>query len=153
MGEPLPMQHLPHANPKDTIGTSKLMMNLMPDSAIAGITLAFAEGMMKYGHFNWRVTPVRFSIYDAAAMRHRAKMRAGEWADPTTCVPHWASICACYIIIEDAQLSNTLIDDRPPAQPALLREIDSAYAEIQKVLQKLFEGKDPVHHFIGGPSK
>jgi hypothetical protein len=135
----------PDGNPKDTIGATKLMMDCVPDSAIAVMALAFAEGLFKYGRFNWRAFPVRFSIYDGAAMRHRAKLRAGEWEDPKTRVPHVGSMMACYAIINDARLSGTLIDDRPPAQPALIIEIDKADAEIQNALKEMFKEFSPKH--------
>lgn len=135
----------PDGNPKDTIGATKLMMDAVPDSAIAGMALAFAEGLFKYGRFNWRAYPVRFSIYDGAAMRHRAKMRAGEWADTKTKVPHIYSMMACYAIIADARLSGTLIDDRPPAQPALIEEIDKADADIQNAMKEMFKKYTPKH--------
>lgn len=135
----------PDGNPKDTIGATKLMMDSVPDSAIVGMSLAFAEGLFKYGRFNWRAFPVRFSIYDGAAMRHRAKLRAGEWADQKTNIPHIYSIMACYAIIGDARLSGTLIDDRPPAQPALVAEIDKTDADIQNALKVMFKSYTPKH--------
>lgn len=135
----------PNGNPKDAIGASKLAMDLVPDSALVIMTLAFAEGMFKYGRFNWRAFPVRFSVYDAAAMRHRAKLRAGEWADPKTKVPHIGSMMACYAIVNDARVQGTLIDDRPPAQPALLAEIDKVDMEIQNAMKKIFKNFKPKH--------
>lgn len=138
----------PNGNPKDAIGNTKLMMDCVPDSAFVGMALAFVEGLLKYGKFNWRAFPVCFSIYDAAGMRHRAKLRAGEWADPKTRVPHVYSMMACYAIIGDARLSGTLIDDRPPAQPALLAEIDKLDVEIQAALKEMFKEHDPKHWTI-----
>lgn len=135
----------PDGNPKDAIGSTKLMMGAVPDSAIAGMALAFIEGLFKYGRFNWRAFPVRFSVYDDAAMRHRAKLRAGEWADPKTKVPHIYSMMACYAIVGDARMSGTLIDDRPPAQPALIEEIDKVDAEIQNALREMFKEHNPKH--------
>lgn len=132
-------------NPKDFVGSAKLMMDAVPDSAIAGMALAFVEGLLKYGRFNWRAFPVRFSIYDGAAMRHRAKLRAGEWEDQKTKVPHIYSLMACYAIIGDARLSGTLIDDRPPAQPALIEEIDKLDAAIQAGLKEMFKEHSPKH--------
>jgi len=142
---PCPAAAYRDGNPKDAIGATKLMMDAVPDSAIVVMSLAFVEGLLKYGRFNWRAFPVRFSIYDGAAMRHRAKLRAGEWADPKTQVPHVGSIMACYAIINDARLSGTLIDDRPPAQPALIEEIDKADAEVQALLKDLFKAHNPKH--------
>jgi hypothetical protein len=139
----------PDGNPKDYIGSTKLMMDAVPDSAIAVMSLAFVEGLFKYGRFNWRAYPVRFSIYDGAAMRHRAKMRAGEWADAKTKVPHVGSIMACYAIINDARLSGTLIDDRPPAQPALIKQIDEADAAIQNALREMLKAHKPKHWTVG----
>lgn len=133
----------PDGNPKDAIGAKKLDLSVVPDSAIAGMALAFMEGALKYGRFNWRMFPVRFSIYDAAAMRHRAKLRAGEYADPDTRVPHSFSIMACYAIIEDARIQGTLVDDRPPAQEALPAILDEDWKSVQQHLQDLFKACTP----------
>jgi hypothetical protein len=62
-------------NPKDAIGTEKLPMHLIPGSAKATMALAFLEGALKYGKYNWRVAGVRASIYLDAMERHLEKFK------------------------------------------------------------------------------
>lgn len=135
-------QMYPDGNPKDTIGATKLPLDLVPDSAVAYMALAFLEGASKYGQFNWRIAGVRFSVYDAAMQRHRAKLRAGEWADSKTKIPHLASMMACCAIILDAELCGKLIDDRPPEALALPGRIDAMVADVAHV-KKTFASYHP----------
>jgi hypothetical protein len=101
-------------NPKDAMGVRKLPMHLVPGSAKAYLTMAFMEGALKYGKYNWRVAGVRASIYLDAMERHMEKYKNGEDIDKDTKVPHLASIMACCAIILDADLCDKLNDDRPP---------------------------------------
>lgn len=100
------------SNPKDAIGSKKLMMHLVPSTVEIYAALGFTEGALKYGKFNWRVAGVRFSIYLDAMKRHIAKLENGQWADPITHVPHIASIICCAGIVADAHEFGMLIDDR-----------------------------------------
>lgn len=131
-------------NPKDAIGSTKLPLNLVPDTLPAMAALAFTEGAVKYGAFNWRVAGVRASIYEAALKRHLAKWWNGEDVDPATGVPHLASVIACAGIILDAALAGKLTDDRPP-KVAMGELIDSLEAKV-KFLKKLHKDKSPHHH-------
>ena len=101
-------------NPKDIIGSGKLDLGLVPDALAAAAALAFTEGAVKYGRFNWRVAGVRASIYNAALRRHLARWWNGEDCDLVTGVPHLGSIAACVGILLDADLADKLTDDRPP---------------------------------------
>lgn len=116
-------------NPKDIIGSTKLPLNLVPDTVAIYAAMSFAEGASKYGAFNWRAAGIRFSIYYAAMQRHQKKLWNGEWADPKTKVPHLASVIACAGIIADARLCGNLVDDRPP--PA---DMDRLIAECEEVV-------------------
>lgn len=101
-------------NPKDMAVINKLDLSLVPPSAIAYLALAFTEGDVKYGGFNWREAGVLASVYDGALLRHRGQWKDGEWADQKTKVPHLASVMACCAIILDAERCGKLKDDRPP---------------------------------------
>lgn len=101
-------------NPKDAIGVSKAPMHLVPGSAKAYLAMAFLEGALKYGKYNWRIAGVRASIYLDAMERHMEKFKNGEDVDQATKVPHLASVMACCAIILDADLVGKLNDDRPP---------------------------------------
>jgi hypothetical protein len=91
-------------NPKDIVGSSKLDPGCVPDSITMGAAMAFLEGALKYGRFNWRVAGVRASIYHAAARRHLAKWWNGQDRDKKTRVHHLDSVIACLGIIRDAEL-------------------------------------------------
>jgi len=101
-------------NPKDAIGVRKLPIGLVPSTGINLAAVAFLEGAMKYGRYNWRVAGVKSSIYYDAAMRHLEKYWNGEECDWETGVPHLASTIACIMIIADAKACHKLDDDRPP---------------------------------------
>jgi hypothetical protein len=131
-------------NPKDAIGSTKLDLSVVPDTAKALMALAFTEGALKYGKYNWRVAGVRASIYKAALERHLAKYWNGEWADPKTGVPHLASVMACAAIIVDANAAGKLTDDRPPAVDlaSIIDGLEPAVAH----LKDLFKDHNPHHH-------
>lgn len=136
-------------NPKDLIGTDKLPLSLVPQTAIAYQALGHLEGNLKYGLVNWREAGVRFSIYMDALLRHAFKLHNGEWEDPDTKVPHLASMGACINIIIDAYESGKLIDDRPKPAPA--SQVIDRLSGVVKHLRQLFKDKDPVHYTINGP--
>lgn len=134
-------------NPKDHIGSSKLHLDLVPESLVVFAAMGFLEGALKYGKYNWRAAGVRLSIYIAALERHKAKFMAGEWADPKTKVPHLASMIACLGIVVDAHVSGKLNDDRPPSQPNLSLFIDEQ-SELVAHLKELFSDCNPHQHTI-----
>jgi hypothetical protein len=133
-------------NPKDVIGSGKLPLELVPDTAVAYMALSFLEGALKYGRFNWRVAGVRSSIYAAAMRRHQKKWWNGEDCDPKTKVHHLASVMACCAIVLDAELVGKLTDDRPP-RADMDRLIDSLEATVGH-LKELFKDHSPKQYTI-----
>jgi len=133
-------------NPKDAIGATKLPMHLIPGSAKAHMALAFLEGALKYGKYNWRVAGVRASIYLDAMERHLEKWKNGEEVDPLTGVPHLASVMACSAIILDARAVGKLNDDRPPAAP--VSKLIDDLAPYVRYLQSLYEDESPHQYTI-----
>ena len=133
-------------NPKDIIGSGKLPLGLAPDTIEAEVALAYLEGALKYGRCNWRIAGVRASVYNDAARRHIKKWWNGENHDPKTRVKHLASAIACLGILLDAELCQTLTDDRPPSAPIgkLIDESD----EIVAHLKEMFKDHDPRHYTI-----
>lgn len=134
-------------NPKDLVAQVKLPIDLVPDSLDVIASLSFLEGALKYGRYNWRMKPVKFSVYVSALRRHSAKLNAGEWADPKSRVPHISSIIACAGIIFDAHICGTLIDDRPPSSQKIVDFIDNATGVVQH-LQEIFENEMPYQYTI-----
>ena len=134
-------------NPKDLIGSKKLGTTVVPDVVKFYCALGNLEGLLKYGANNWTEAGVRCSVYLDALDRHIAKFKAGEWADPKTRVPHLSSALACIGIILDANMREKIIDDRPPANPALIRWLDRAEENVRH-LQEMFAGCNPEHYTI-----
>lgn len=129
-------------NPKDKAASTRLDLSLVPASAIAYAAMAFTEGDLKYGGYNWRTTGVKTSVYVAAAMRHLWKFYNGEECDAHTHVPHLGNALACIMVIVDAIESKKLNDDRPPAQET------SIYAKAEVIvahLQSIFKN-GPARH-------
>lgn len=129
------------SNPKDAFGSAKVPTGIVPDTGDIDVAMAFLEGAMKYGRYNWRIAGVRASIYNDAIERHRKKWWNGENRDPLSRVKHLANLRACVDILLDAELCGMLEDDRPPAMP-LSQYIDSQQAHIA-YLKELFKDHNP----------
>ena len=134
------------SNPKDAIGSSKLPLHLWPASASALGCLAFLDGALKYGAHNFRAGSVRASIYYDAARRHLDAWYEGEKADPKSGLPHLAHALACIAIIVEAEVADTLIDDR--AYPTRYREFVDALTPHVERLRALYADKSPKHYTI-----
>lgn len=133
-------------NPKDLVGQTKLDLSVIPDSYLIALALAFYEGALKYGRFNWRMRPVKASVYISACQRHILKWGSGEEVDKTTGVHHLAYATCCLAIMYDAQKYGTLMDDRAPRgrlNPNISKELDTSVVRGVKHLQKLFKDQKP----------
>jgi hypothetical protein len=140
-----PVPQLKLSNPKDGIGVTKLPLSLFPPTAVALGSLAFLDGALKYGKWNWRKCGVRASVYLDAARRHLAKWEDGDEIDPDG-VHHLGHALACLAIIVDAQATGMLNDDRPPRA-----NLESFFGGITGWVGKLLkkhEGKNPRHWSI-----
>lgn len=132
------------SNPKQAAGDKKTPLAFVPDTLSVFAAMAFAEGALKYGAYNWRVAGVQASTYKSAAERHIKKWFNGEEVDPQTGVPHLANAIACLAIIVDARASDKLNDDRPPAQnlQGLMEFAEQVYAG----LKEQHADKNPTHY-------
>jgi len=147
------MQQKKPSNPKDRMATSRLDLSLFPQTAIAYGALAFTEGDLKYGGYNWRVAGVSANVYVAALFRHVFKWYNGELEDIETHVPHLASAIACLSVIIDAVECGKLNDDRPPKadMAKLLGEFESKVKHLQLIFPNGVERftaipRDPLSH-------
>ncbi len=102
-------------NPKDKAGSLKVGMHVIPPSVLMQIALALEEGELKYSGFNWRSkeTPITYSKYYDAVMRHMAQHFEGEDIDAQSGVSHIIKAAATLIVLYDAMQQNNLVDDRP----------------------------------------
>lgn len=129
------------SNPKEAFGSAKVPVGLVPDSAIIEESLAFLEGALKYGRYNWRIAGVRASTYNDAMERHRKRWWNGQDRDPLTRVRELASIRACCAILIDSEICGMLNDDRPPR--ADLNSLLDQDMENVAHLKELFKDHSP----------
>lgn len=129
------------SNPKEAFGDAKVPMDLVPDSALIEENLAFLEGALKYGGYNYRVVGVKVSTYVRAARRHLAKFWNGQDRDPLTRVMELASVRACCGILIDGLLKGNITDDRPP-RAEIERQLKEAEAVVAH-LKQLFKDHHP----------
>lgn len=132
------------SNPKEAFGDAKMPLGLFPDTALVEGNLAFLEGALKYGQYNWRIAGVKSSTYNRALRRHLKKWWNGQNRDPITLVRELASVMACCAIIIDAELCGKLTDDRPPRA-----DMEGCLKEAAKVaahLKQLFKDHHPVQY-------
>lgn len=114
---------LKSTNPKDRIGIHKPPIHLIPASALIIESMAFLDGAIKYGPYNWRKERVSASIYVGAALRHLLAWQDREELSRDARRHHLGHARACLGIILDAQAINQLVDDRPePGAAAQLIE-------------------------------
>ena len=128
-------------NPKDSIGSKKLPLHLVPDTLSIMACPSFLEGALKYGQFNWRIYGVKLSIYISALERHLKKYKNGEERDPRTLVHHMSSVIACAAIILDAEACGMLNDDRPPRHPT--SEMIDGMMDHIAFLKELYKDQHP----------
>lgn len=114
---------LKSTNPKDLIGILKPNLAMVPMIAVYTMAKGLADGVRKYGLFNWRESNVQADIYVEAAKRHINAWAACEENAADSGVHHLGHAMACMAILIDAQANKSLVDNRVP---------DSAYLEWMK---------------------
>lgn len=129
------------SNPKEAFGDSKMPLDLLPDTAVVMFNLAFLEGALKYGGYNYRVAGVKISTYVRAMRRHLSKFWNGQNADPKTLVHELASVGACAAVMLDAIACGKAVDDRPP-RVNMEKVLDDA-AKTGAHLKQLFKDHHP----------
>jgi hypothetical protein len=103
----------PDNNPKTVLGIKKIPLHLVPPVAVAHCAMAFGDGAVKYGPYNWREKTVSSSIYVGAMKRHIDAWWDGEELSSDANVHHLGHAMACLAILLDAQSVDKLNDDRP----------------------------------------
>lgn len=106
-------------NPKDSVGVKKVPLSTVPAPVMLEVGLAMMEGARKYGRHNYRVIPVMASTYyDAVMARHMPAWWEGEDTDPDSNLSHITKAIASLVVLRDAMIQGTFMDDRPPKSPA-----------------------------------
>jgi hypothetical protein len=105
------------SNPKDAVGIKKTPFSTIPTTVIAELGVAMLEGAAKYGRSNYRVIGVRGSVYYDATMRHMMSWWEGQDNDPDSGISHVTKAIASLVVLRDAMIRGTWVDDRPPRTP------------------------------------
>lgn len=124
-------------NPKDAAAVSRVPLHLFPASARMWGAMAFYEGSIKYGPYNWREADVKASVYYSALGRHMDAWWDGEDTDKKSGLPHLAKAIACIAILIDAVECGVLTDDRPP--PGTTADLLDHLVPLMEKVRKLTE--------------
>lgn len=137
------------SNPKDAAAVDRAPLALVPVPALVEESLAWAEGLLKYGAHNYTVVGIRSSVYVFGCLRHVFKWWLGQERDPVTGVHHLGSARANLGALLDAQLRQKLNDDRPPSVPSDVVDklFDGASATLRKLVE-LYGDRNPRHFSI-----
>jgi hypothetical protein len=129
-------------NPKDAVGSKKAPLSTISRRVLHELGLAMLEGECKYWRHNYRASKVRAMVYLDAHDRHISAWIEGQDIDPASGLSHLVKAMACLAIVRDAQLYDSLIDDRPPAQANQnwMAELDAEAARIIGELEKYERG-------------
>jgi hypothetical protein len=90
----------------------KAPLEYLVTSVWPGDARCHQSGAIKYGVRNWLIDKILASTYKAAILRHFKAWSEGEDIDPDSGEHHFYHIRACCAIVLDAQMVDTLIDDR-----------------------------------------
>lgn len=104
-------------NPKERTATGKCPLWLLPEPALELVARAFEHGLQANPDrvpYNWRLDPIKASTYLSASRRHHSAWAEREELDRLSKINHLAHDIATKLILLDAQLAGTMIDDRPP---------------------------------------
>lgn len=125
-------------NPKDAAAHSKpRWFSYIPLRVLYGVGAAFAEGAKKYGKHNYRDTKVRASVYvDAAVSGHLVPWWEGEDTDRDSGLSHIDKAIASLMVLRDAMLSGSVVDDRPTKAKNLEQQLRRAEYEWSKVTKQ-----------------
>jgi hypothetical protein len=135
----------PAENPKDVIGSKKLLFSVLPWRVLIGVALAMLEGAVKYGRFNYRASGVRASVYfDATVGRHLTQWWEGEDIDADSGRHHIEKAIASLMVLRDSMLQGNFIDDRPPSGNV---DMEWANGEAARIIA-LHADKNPKHYTI-----
>jgi len=134
------MANDPH-NPKDSIGAAKPPITTVSFAVLQELGVAMAEGAMKYGRHNYRLAPVRASIYVDATFGHIASYFEGEDIDADSGLHHITKAIASLTVLRDAIIQETVVDDRPP-KSKLIGRTDLAH-HMEALQKKYPEPKAP----------
>ena len=129
-------------NPKDAVGTRKVMMSVVPWGVIMELAVAMLEGALKYGRHNYRPAGVRASVYFDANMRHLADWWEGQDTDPDSGLSHVIKAIASLTVLRDSMMTGNWVDDRAPRalEPDWLAQLNGQVAALQ---DKCPEPQDP----------
>lgn len=122
-------------NPKEAFGTLKIPASGVSQLVMAEISVAMLEGVLKYGRHNYRKTKVKTSVYYDATRRHLDAFWEGEDIDKLSNLSHITKAITSLVVLRDAMLTGTAVDDRPPK----LENLEAFYADLNEKCAELIK--------------
>ena len=122
-------------NPKDLVGITKQpILSALSTASILYEARAMADGVEKYGAFNYREKGVRIGVYVDACLRHVFAYFDGEEFAADSNAHHLGHAKACLGILIDGIEQGNLVDDRPISgkSPELLERL-----RLERVARKI----------------
>ena len=99
-------------------------MHLIPTRPLPMVAMAFADGGLKYGPYNWRTQRISASVYWGAMLRHQMCWWGGRDVSADSKVYHLAASIACQMMILDVMSTPMFRDNRPPSLVDVEHEFD-----------------------------
>ena len=87
--------------------TGKLRYDLLPPAAVRELVRVLTYGAEKYSPNGWQQVPDAKARYTAALMRHFEALRAGEFFDPESGLPHLAHVLCNAVFLFEIALGNS----------------------------------------------
>lgn len=139
MGNPQGIVDVKETNPKAAVGVKKVSMSVVPATVLSEVALGMAEGALKYGRHNYRISGCRASVYYDGTMRHLMQWWEGEDIDPDSGLSHITKAISSLIVLRDCMMRGQVTDDRPPKSSYLLPALN---LKMEALLEKYPEPKD-----------
>lgn len=105
--------HAPTKNTGQKDDAGKPRYDLIPALAEEAVVKVLTFGAQKYGAENWRKVPDAHARYYAAARRHGAARRRGEYLDPESGLPHLAHEITCLMFMLELDLKTSETAEGP----------------------------------------
>ncbi len=126
------------SDPKLLLSKKKVSFASLPMNVISEVAVGMTEGAMKYGAYNFRETPIKYSTYFDSTLRHLLTWWEGQDMDPDSGLNHITKAITSLIVLRDGMMHDGK-DDRPPKTEF----IDFVNIKHNELLTRLNKSSDP----------
>lgn len=132
-------------NPKAAFGNKKIPAGTVSQLVMMEVAVGMLEGARKYGRHNYRNNEgIIASVYYEATRRHLDFWWEGEDIDPDSQLSHITKAIASLMVLRDAMIVGTFVDDRPPKITDIVAFRERLEKVIEEIKNKIPEPVEPV---------